>query len=151
MRPPAPIPAALSTYVVVLDVPKIAPIEVAVASANRALSILDLKPAPDSIAFSSSSLNIPLRRPVPMNVPIVSNVSERLNANIVIRTRGSFVRSVNREGRPASVNIAPNVVGSEAQASVKLTVSCAVVTPIGIPISVVTMMLMRIAPLTLRS
>ena len=34
VRPPAPIPAALSTYVVVLEVPKSAPIEVAVASAN---------------------------------------------------------------------------------------------------------------------
>ena len=54
--PPAPIPAALSTYVVVLDVPKIAPIEVAVASANRALSIFDLKPTFDSIAASSSAL-----------------------------------------------------------------------------------------------
>ena len=34
--PPTPIPAALSTNVVVLLVPKIAPIEVAVASANNA-------------------------------------------------------------------------------------------------------------------
>ncbi len=42
--PPAPMPAALSTYVVVFDVPKTAPIEVAMASANNALSILDLKP-----------------------------------------------------------------------------------------------------------
>ncbi len=32
VRPPAPIPAALSTYVVVFDVPTIAPIDVAIAS-----------------------------------------------------------------------------------------------------------------------
>ena len=49
--PPAPIPAALSTNVVVLDVPKMAPIEVAVASANKALSIFELKPLPDSSVF----------------------------------------------------------------------------------------------------
>jgi len=44
VRPPAPIPAALSTYVVVLEVPKRAPIEVAMESANNALSIFDLNP-----------------------------------------------------------------------------------------------------------
>jgi len=51
VRPPAPIPAALSTYVVVFDVPKIAPMDVAIASANNALSILDLKPVLVSRAF----------------------------------------------------------------------------------------------------
>jgi AGZA family xanthine/uracil permease-like MFS transporter len=40
VRPPAPIPAADSTYVVVFDVPKIAPIEVAIASANNAIAIV---------------------------------------------------------------------------------------------------------------
>ena len=40
VRPPAPIPEALSTKVVVFEVPNSAPIEVAVASANRALSSL---------------------------------------------------------------------------------------------------------------
>ena len=53
--PPAPIPAALSTNVVVLDVPKRAPMDVATASAKRALSRRDLKPEFLSI-FSSSSL-----------------------------------------------------------------------------------------------
>ncbi len=38
--PPAPIPAALSTYVVVFEVPMMAPTDVAIASANKALSIL---------------------------------------------------------------------------------------------------------------
>jgi hypothetical protein len=36
VRPPAPIPAADSTKVVVFDVPKMAPIDVAAASANKA-------------------------------------------------------------------------------------------------------------------
>ena len=44
VRPPAPIPAALSTKVVVLEVPNNAPMEVAVASAKSALSNLVLKP-----------------------------------------------------------------------------------------------------------
>src|SRR5690554_6468087 len=58
VRPPAPIPAALSTNVVVLEVPKIAPIEVAVASAKRALSILDWNPELVSRAAISSSEKI---------------------------------------------------------------------------------------------
>lgn len=41
VRPPAPIPEALSTKVVVLEVPNNAPMEVAVASANSALSSLE--------------------------------------------------------------------------------------------------------------
>lgn len=41
VRPPAPMPAALSTNVVVLEVPIRAPIEVAVASAKSALSNLE--------------------------------------------------------------------------------------------------------------
>ena len=134
-----------------MDVPKIAPMEVAVASAKRALSILDLNPGLVSIAFSSSSLKIPLRRPVPMKVPIVSNVSEMLKAKIVISTRGSFVTSENREGSPAEVKITPKVEGSALQASTKLMESPMEVTPIGIPRSVVTTMLIRIAPFTLQT
>src|SRR5699024_8408590 len=60
VRPPAPIPAALSTNVVVLEVPKIAPTEVAIASANNALSIFDLTPELLSKAASSSAVKIPV-------------------------------------------------------------------------------------------
>ena len=151
VRPPAPIPEALSTKVVVLEVPKIAPMEVAVASANRALSILDLKPELVSMASSSSALKMPARRPVPMKVPMVSKVSEMLKAKMVISTRGSFARSVNRDGRPSAVKIAQKVVGRAAQASVKLTVSAVTVTPIGIPMMAVTTMPIRIAPFTLQT
>lgn len=144
-------PAALSTKVVVLEVPKMAPIEVAVASAKSALSILDLKPAVVSIAFSSSSLKMPARRPVPIKVPMVSKVSERLKEKMVISTSGSLETSVKREGRPAEVKIAPKVVGSCWQASVKLTVSCGLVTCMGMPIRAVATMPMRIAPLTFKT
>jgi hypothetical protein len=61
---------------------KSAPIEVAVASANRALSSLDENPLPLRSASSSSWSNIPVFLPVPRKVPIVSNVSARLNVNI---------------------------------------------------------------------
>ena len=100
VRPPAAMPAADSIYVVVLDVPISAPIDVAVESANRALSILELKPLPFSIASSSACEKIPDRRPVPMKVPIVSKVSDRENAKIVTRTRGIFAGLLNRAGNP---------------------------------------------------
>ena len=93
----------------VLDVPNSAPMEVAVASANKALSSLDLKPEFLSMRRSSSALKIPLRRPVPMKVPIVSKVSEMLNAKIVISTRGSFAGSENRLVMPPSLKIARKV------------------------------------------
>ena len=122
--------------------------DVAVASANRALSSLDLKPVEFSIRRSSSSLKIPLRRPVPIKVPSVSKVSEILNEKMVISTSGSFAGSANRLVSPPSLKIARKVVGSAWHASVKLTVSCGLVTPKGIPTRVVTMMEIRIAPFT---
>src|SRR5574344_980296 len=146
--PPAPIPAADSTYVVVFDVPNIAPIDVAVASANNALSIFDEKPGLFSKAFVSSSENIPVLIPVPIKVPIVSNVSDIENANIVISTNGNFVWSVNNEGSPSLVNITPNVCGSSDKASLKPIVFAVVVTPKGIPIRAVNIIPIKILPLT---
>lgn len=68
---------------------------------------------------------------------------------MVISTSGSLEISENRATNPSLVKIAPKVVGSCWQASVKLMVSAVVVTPIGIPSSAVTIMLIRIAPFTL--
>ena len=59
VRPPAPIPAADSTNVVVFDVPKIAPMIVPIESPNNARSIFELKPEPSSKAFISASVKIP--------------------------------------------------------------------------------------------
>ena len=70
--------------------PQIAPMEVAIESANRARSSLEEKPLPSSMCFMSSSEKMPVRRPVPMNVPSVSNVSDIENAKIVTSTSGSF-------------------------------------------------------------
>ena len=100
--PPCPIPAALSTYVVVLLVPKSAPIDVAVASANNALSNFDEKLFSLSNSFSSLSSNIPAFLPVPKNVPIVSKVSDKENANIVINTKDILDGSLNN---PAKSNL----------------------------------------------
>ena len=136
---------------VVLEVPRIAPIEVAIESANSALSILEWKPAVVSIERSSSSLKMPVRRPVPMKVPMVSKVSERLNEKMVTSTSGSLETSENSDGRPSLVKMAPKVVGSWLQASVKLTVSVVTVTPIGMPSNAVATMPMRMAPLTLQT
>ena len=72
---------------------------------------------------SSSALKMPLRRPVPIKVPMVSKVSEMLKEKIVINTRGSFSGSENRLVMPPSLKIARKVVGSAWHASAKLVVS----------------------------
>lgn len=41
---------------------------------------------------------MPVRRPVPMNVPMVSKVSDMENAKIVSRMIGSFDMSENSDG-----------------------------------------------------
>ena len=150
VRPPTAIPEALSTYVVVFDVPKIAPIDVAVASANKALSILDLNPELSSIAFISSSEKIPVCRPVPIKVPIVSNVSDKLKEKIVIKTRGSLLTSEKRERSPGFPKAARNVVGNCDSASEKLMVSPSFVTSSGIPTKAVTTIPIKIAPFTFK-
>ena len=62
---PAPTPAELSTNVVVVDVPRIAPAEVAIASAISACFTFG--------SFPSSS-NMPALSDTPISVPIVSNI-----------------------------------------------------------------------------
>src|SRR5699024_12705247 len=109
-----------------------APMEVAVASANKARSILDLKPGVVSIECSSSSLKMPVRRPVPMKVPMVSKVSDRLNEKMVISTKGTLAGSAKREGRPAEVKMAPKVLGSWLHASDKVTLPVVAVTRRGL-------------------
>ena len=69
---PSPTPAELSTKVVVVDVPKTAPTEVAIASANNAGLILG--------NFSSLS-NISAFEDTPISVPIVSNISTNKKDN----------------------------------------------------------------------
>ena len=148
VRPPAAIPAELSTNVVALLVPKRAPILVAKLSATRALSRRLLNPDPSS-AFSSSASNIWLFLPVPMNVPIESNVSERLIEKIVTITNGIFAGSEKRDPKPGlpkklnATSLNPCTVSFPEK-----IVSGRTVTPIGIPMIVVATIPIRIAPLT---
>lgn len=79
---------------------------------EKRLIQLGMKSAFVSMAFSSSALKMPLRRPVPMKVPIVSNVSEMLKEKMVIKTNGSLDISVNRLPIPPSLKIARKVVGN---------------------------------------
>jgi hypothetical protein len=65
-RPPWATPAALSTYVVVVDVPRTAPIVVAIQSAVKACFILGLFPF-SSVIFALVQ--------TPTRVPTVSNIS----------------------------------------------------------------------------
>ena len=94
---------------------------------------------------------MPLRRPVPMKVPMVSKVSVMLKEKMVISTSGSLDGSENRLVMPPSLNMARKVVGRAWQASEKLVVSCGEVTPKGMPMIVVAMMEIRMAPCTLRA
>ena len=83
------------------------------ASANKALSILVLNPRESvSKAFSSSFEKIPIRRPVPIKVPIVSKVSDKLKARIVIKTCGSLAEFEKSDPIPSAPKAAPKVVPS---------------------------------------
>ena len=147
VRPPASIPAVDSTTVVVFEVPKIAPTDVAHESHRSARSSLVLNPLL-STDDSSSSLNRPLRLPVPMKVPMVSKVSTRLKERMATIAEGIRTGSENSDGSPSDVNITPNVPGSWCTDSVKDTESAALVRPAGIPMSVVTTRAMTMAPRT---
>ena len=123
----------------------------AIESANKALSIFDLNPDPFSNAFWSSALKIPVRRPVPIKVPSVSNVSDKLNAKIVINTNGIFELSENSESIPFEPNATPNVCPNcpnDSPNPALVPIADKSTTPIGIPIIVVAAIPIIIAPLT---
>jgi hypothetical protein len=74
-RPPCATPAALSTYVVVVDVPRIAPTVVAIASAINACLRRRILP------FSSTICDFVH---TPMSVPTVSNISIKKKVKTII-------------------------------------------------------------------
>lgn len=116
VRPPAPIPAVLSRYVVTLEHPKSDPVKVPQASANNAFSNL-VRFTFFSLLFIRSwaislSEKMPDCLPVPKNIPIVSKISERLKAKTVIMMIGYLAGSESKEPRPlrpiAAKNVSPN-------------------------------------------
>ena len=123
--------------------------EVAIESANRARSSLEEKPLPSSMCFMSSSEKMPVRRPVPMNVPSVSNVSDIENAKIVTSTSGSLDTSENSAGKPSALKITPKVCGSWANVSEMDTELDMLVRPIGMPMIAVMTMVSSMPPLSL--
>ena len=74
VRPPSATPEALSTKVVVVEVPRTAPAAVPTASAMRAPLIFG------SFPFSSSMSAL---EATPIRVPSVSNISTNRNANMM--------------------------------------------------------------------
>ena len=76
VRPPSDTPDALSTNVVVVEVPSTAPAVVAMASASSAPLIFV------SLPFSSSIFALD---ETPIRVPMVSNISTNKNAKITTR------------------------------------------------------------------
>ena len=93
---------------------------------------------------------MPVRRPVPMNVPSVSKVSDIENAKIVTSTSGSLAGSENSEPKPWPVNSAPKVCGSWLKVSPSDTELLIVVKPIGMPMSAVMTIVSSRPPFTLR-
>src|SRR5699024_7092927 len=108
-------------------------------SANKALSNLDLKPGCCSKANSSSPEKIPVWRPVPIKVPSESKVSDKLKDKIVTNTNGIRCASVNKLPIPCEPKAAKNVFFSSATEAPNeyAPERCKSVTPIGMPITVV--------------
>ena len=75
VRPPSATPAEDSTNVVTVDVPQIAPQQVAMASASMALSMLGTLPSLVSRLPQAQA---------PYSVPRVSNISTMQNASIEV-------------------------------------------------------------------
>ena len=74
--PPSTTPAELSTNVVTVEVPRIAPQVVPIASANKASLQLGIVP---------SALTISAFVAQPIKVPTVSNISTKRNVNIITK------------------------------------------------------------------
>lgn len=85
VRPPSATPEALSTNVVTVDVPQIAPTDVPTESARSAPLILG------SFPFLS---NMSALDATPIKVPSVSNISTNKNANII--TKKSRVNTIEK-------------------------------------------------------
>ena len=106
VRPPSVTPDALSTKVVVVEVPKIAPTLVATASAIRAPLILGSLPSLSSISALDAT---------PISVPSVSNRSTNRNANI------TTIKSRIRIPEKSALNTWPKVWPKEEKS--KLTIA----------------------------
>ena len=127
------------------DVPSRAPIDVAVASAKRAFSILVLRPLEEaSTDAASSSVKIPDFLPAPRNVPMVSKVSVREKAKIVVRV----MSSLSPENNPLKFSCM-NVGARLGILNMSAVNFGTMVTPNKIPINVVPTIPIRIALCTL--
>src|SRR5690554_324323 len=118
--PPSATPAALSTYVVTVLVPRHAPTIVPTASAISAFPTLG------SLPFSSS---IPALEDTPASVPTVSNISTKRNVNTT-----TSISSENISSNPTNLKATSATDGGRLT---MLNPSGIIVTPNGIPINVV--------------
>ena len=126
--PPSLTPAEDSTYVVTVEVPSIAPNVVPIASANNASLHFGIEPS----AFRMSALVAH-----PINVPTVSNISTKRKVNTMITM--SIVKT---EEKSNCKNVGANEGGRYEPPPYE-------VTPNGIPTTVVKIIPIKRAPLTL--
>lgn len=129
LRPPASTPEALSTKVLTVDVPSIAPTVVPTASAIKACCIRG------NLPFSSS---MPARDATPISVPTVSNMSRKnsVNTHTTISPVNTLLKS--------NLKSIGSMLGGTSIAPLKC------VTPNGIPMKVVMRMPRSKEPGTLR-
>ena len=134
VRPPSSMPVEDSTKVVTVEVPISAPVQVAMASAMRARS------PPGKFPFSSS---IPALPAVPSRVPTVSKQSQM--AKVMIAVRKGTMPPAERAPEKSSLK-ATSPKAWPIPATVR--VSGMVVWPMKMPMMVVAMMPMKMAPFT---
>ena len=86
---------------------------------------------------------------MPMKVPMVSKVSDRLKEKMVIRTKGILAASEKSDNKPSLPKAAPKVVPNSWK-DLAMLVSTPIwltsTTPMRIPMMVEAIMLMKIAP-----
>ncbi len=128
--PPSTTPVLDSTNVVTVDVPSIAPTVVPTASAKRACL---------QLGIVSVSFNQPAFVAQPIRVPTVSNISTNKKVNITMRKSAKCAPT---SAKLNFINVGARLGGIEANPP-----NC--VTPIGIPMIVVTIIPIRMFPFTL--
>lgn len=139
VRPPEATPVADSIKVVVFDVPT-APAKVVVkVSTTKALSIFELKELSATKASWSFFEKMPVWFPIPIKVPMASNKPVKPMAKTVTMASEAFDQDDQREPIPFEPKAAPKAFVKSAKAFGNDVAAdkWVLVTPIGIPIKVV--------------
>lgn len=139
VRPPDATPVADSIKVVVFDVPTTPANVVVNVSTTKARSIFELKELSATKASWSFFEKIPVWFPIPINVPMASNKPVSPMAKTVTTANDVLAQVDQSEPIPFGPKAAPKAFVKSAKAFGNDVAAdkCVLVTPIGIPIKVV--------------